>query len=61
MSLNSWKEFAEIIEMEDGGYTKEEVGGEKTDLTSTKSCNLRYFICFYQLALLMKCWDMSAL
>lgn len=34
---------------------------KKKNLTSVKRCNRRYFICFYQLALRMKRWDMTAL
>lgn len=66
MSVNSWREIVEIIKMEEGEWSKEEVGKtqfkkKKKNLTSVKRCNRRYFICFYQLALRMKRWDMTAL
>lgn len=65
MSVNSWREIVEIIKMEEGEWSKEEVEKhslkKKKNLTSVKRCNRRYFICFYQLALRMKRWDMTAL
>lgn len=64
MSVNSWREIVEIIKMEEGEWSKEEVEKQfkkKKNLTSVKRCNRRYFICFYQLALRMKRWDMTAL
>lgn len=63
MSVNSWREIAEIIKMEEGEWSKEEVEkhSKKKNLTSVKRCNRRYFICFYQLALRVKRWDMTAL
>lgn len=59
MSVNSWREIVEIIKMEEGEWSKEEVekhSKKKKNLTSVKRCNRRYFICFYQLALHMKRW-----